>query len=241
MAVISDYEEDSEPRIDVAAGASGTDTSHDAVLEALLKKNNDEPLKLLETVLGFLGRKSKVFELKDVEVRIAEVVAKVKRAQATQQEPATKLSHAKEIETSKENSKAPGSRGDKDKASESSKSAKAIKMEDLKKHAVSEMKSASVVSPKAAELEEEEKEEKGIKPNAGNGADLEKYSWTQTLSEVTVHIPIPVGTKSKAIACDIKKNKLKVGLKGQNPIMEVRIKCVDLITGLFILSTLVPK
>ncbi|KAJ7296529.1 hypothetical protein O6H91_Y117900 [Diphasiastrum complanatum] len=61
---------------------------------------------------------------------------------------------------------------------------------------------------------------KGIKPNAGNGADLEKYSWTQTLAEVTVHIPIPPGTKSRAISCDIRKNTLKVGIKGQPTILE---------------------
>ncbi|KAK6925993.1 CS domain [Dillenia turbinata] len=58
-------------------------------------------------------------------------------------------------------------------------------------------------------------------PNKGNGLDLEKYSWTQTLQEVTVTVPVPPGTKSRFIACEIKKNHLKVGLKGQPPIIDV--------------------
>ncbi|KAL6345548.1 hypothetical protein AAG906_017275 [Vitis piasezkii] len=52
--------------------------------------------------------------------------------------------------------------------------------------------------------------------------DLEKYSWMQTLQEVTVTVPVPPGTKSRFIVCDIKKNHLKVGLKGHPPIIDVR-------------------
>lgn len=58
-------------------------------------------------------------------------------------------------------------------------------------------------------------------PNSGNGLDLDKYSWTQTLQEVTVNIPVPQGTKSRFVMCEIKKNHLKIGLKGQPPIIDV--------------------
>ncbi|CAI0546779.1 unnamed protein product [Linum tenue] len=57
-------------------------------------------------------------------------------------------------------------------------------------------------------------------PNKGNGLDLDNYSWTQTLQEVTVLVPVPHGTKSRFVVCDIKKNHLKIGLKGQPPILE---------------------
>ena len=58
-------------------------------------------------------------------------------------------------------------------------------------------------------------------PNDGNGYDHEKYSWTQTLQEVTVQIKIPEGTKSRMVACDIKSKSFKAGLKGQPPILAV--------------------
>ncbi|KEH39736.1 putative HSP20-like chaperone [Medicago truncatula] len=57
-------------------------------------------------------------------------------------------------------------------------------------------------------------------PNQGNGMDLEKYSWTQTLQELNVNVPVPNGTKSGFVICEIKKNHLKVGLKGQPPIID---------------------
>ncbi|XP_020593058.1 LOW QUALITY PROTEIN: protein BOBBER 1-like [Phalaenopsis equestris] len=59
------------------------------------------------------------------------------------------------------------------------------------------------------------------KPNTGNALDLKKYSWTQTLKEVNVNIKVSRGTKSRFVICEIKKNHLKVGLKGQPAIIDV--------------------
>lgn len=63
-----------------------------------------------------------------------------------------------------------------------------------------------------------------LKPNAGNGANLENYSWIQTLTDVEITIPLPVPPggkfKSKDLVVDIKKKYLKVGVKGQPPIID---------------------
>ncbi|KAK9896102.1 CS-domain-containing protein [Cystobasidium minutum MCA 4210] len=46
------------------------------------------------------------------------------------------------------------------------------------------------------------------------------YRWKQTLQDVTVSVPVPPGTRSRDLIVDIKKTKLKVGLKGKEPIMD---------------------
>ncbi|KAI3830866.1 hypothetical protein MKX03_015571 [Papaver bracteatum] len=73
----------------------------------------------------------------------------------------------------------------------------------------------------ASSNDKPEKEESGKRvPNKGNGLDMETYSWGQSLPEVTISIPVPAGTKSKSVTCDIKKNHIKVGLKGQPCIID---------------------
>ncbi|CAI0412838.1 unnamed protein product [Linum tenue] len=66
---------------------------------------------------------------------------------------------------------------------------------------------------------------------------MDNYSWTQTLQEVTVLVPVPHGTKSRFVVCDIKKNHLKIGLKGQPPILEVESYSACLLNLSFMVST----
>ncbi|KAH8972161.1 hypothetical protein BDL97_02G181000 [Sphagnum fallax] len=70
------------------------------------------------------------------------------------------------------------------------------------------------------ESQQEDGDAKGLLPNSGNGLDGEKYSWTQTLSEVTVYVHMPLETKSKTVFCEIKKKHLMAGIKGQAPLVE---------------------
>lgn len=69
------------------------------------------------------------------------------------------------------------------------------------------------------DLKEKEEEEDKTPPPPGNGGKTDKYVWTQTLSELTINIPVPAGTKTKMLDVQITNTKLKVGLKGQETIV----------------------
>ena len=48
----------------------------------------------------------------------------------------------------------------------------------------------------------------------GNGGTTDRYSWSQTLSEVTLVFPLPAGIKTKDITADIKSRSLRVHIRG---------------------------
>ncbi|KAL5071287.1 hypothetical protein RYX36_022174 [Vicia faba] len=109
------------------------------------------------------------------------------------------------------------------------KKAKAVAAEKAKiaaeEKAKAEKAAAEAVAKKDKGVDGKEDEKKDGKPelaapNKGNGMDLENYSWTQSLQELNVNVPVPNGTKSKFVICEIKKNHLKVSLKGQPPIID---------------------
>ncbi|KAL6123095.1 hypothetical protein ACLB2K_075618 [Fragaria x ananassa] len=95
--------------------------------------------------------------------------------------------------------------------------------EEKMKKAEAEVKAKEEAKAETKVVAEEKKvEEKSGKrvPNKGNGLDMEKYSWTQSLQEVNIIIPVPAGTKSRDIVYEAKKNRLKFGLKGQPLIID---------------------
>ena len=87
------------------------------------------------------------------------------------------------------------------------------------------MKGEEVKKQNGAEKKEEEEapkaeKDKGRKPNARNGDDLEKYNWGQTLEEVELRVPLPFACKGRDLDVQIKKKALKVQIKGQEAIID---------------------
>ena len=68
-----------------------------------------------------------------------------------------------------------------------------------------------------------------LKPNTGNGANFENYSWTQTLKELEIRIPFDnlsnqnIKLKSRDFSIKITKNKLIAGLKNKTPILDGKL------------------
>ena len=46
-----------------------------------------------------------------------------------------------------------------------------------------------------------------------NGAEMENYKWSQSISDVDVRVPVPVGTTAKDVRVDIRSDYLKVELQ----------------------------
>jgi len=96
-----------------------------------------------------------------------------------------------------------------------------VQANDMTKEKEDELKKkAQEAIDKAEEVKEEDDDEKGLTPNSGNGGSTDLYSWTQTLTTVDLIIPVKPGTKSRDIACTIKTNAFKIGLKGEPPILD---------------------
>ncbi|KAL1511621.1 hypothetical protein AB1Y20_006413 [Prymnesium parvum] len=76
--------------------------------------------------------------------------------------------------------------------------------------------------PPAAKAEGEEADEsegKGLVP-INNGAVYDNYSWTQSLQDLVVTVPIPAGVKAKDLTVDIQKKALKVKVKGHDAVVD---------------------
>jgi len=56
-------------------------------------------------------------------------------------------------------------------------------------------------------------------PPIGNGGSTDKFTWTQTLGQLEIAVPVRPGIKSRDVVVDIGVEKLKVQIKGEAPII----------------------
>ncbi|GAB2265079.1 hypothetical protein Dimus_000146 [Dionaea muscipula] len=206
MAIISDFEEEkSEPQKQPAASAGSAFTA---------RLDSSNPLGFIRSALEFVARESNFFK-KDLAVEEVSAVAtslwEKERLSKRQQEMAAAAA-AKEAEGSAKKAEAAAKKAVDEK--------KEIKVGVKEKE--KEIEKLEVVEEVTAMDEDKKNDEKpkSTVPNKQNGLDFENYSWGQSLQELNVSIPVPPGTKSRFIVCEIKKNRLKVGIKGQPPVID---------------------
>lgn len=69
----------------------------------------------------------------------------------------------------------------------------------------------------------EEKEKRDAEAKAKEAEEQARlpYKWTQTIQDVDITVPVPGNLKGRDLDVVITKKKLKVGVKGQTPIIDV--------------------
>ena len=78
--------------------------------------------------------------------------------------------------------------------------------------------------PDSPTPEEREKKDKELKAKEAAEQAALPYKWTQTIKDVDVTVPVAGNLKGKDLDVKFTKKTLKVGVKGQEPIVDVRRK-----------------
>ncbi|KAL9432848.1 hypothetical protein AB3S75_027796 [Citrus x aurantiifolia] len=200
MAIISDFQEDEnklDPKKNPSASASSSlpSSAKTSSFSATLDPSN--PLGFLEKAFEFVAKESD-FLTKDAAEKqiVAAMRAAKEKSSNTKKQPQPQSPHQEEVK------------------------AKKMKEEKKEEEKFEDLPTMKVQKAPPPEPQLDANGNPARAPNKGNGLDLENYSWTQILQEVTVSVPVPAGTKSRFVLCEIKKNHLKVGLKGQPPIID---------------------
>ncbi|XP_055842422.1 nuclear migration protein nudC [Episyrphus balteatus] len=206
--------------------AEDAQSVYDGILLGMAEKHKGGVSDFLATIAGFLSRKTDFFTgvpqeqwekmLLTTFRKAGEKAGEIEKQKIKEREESERK--RKEILRKKQEAE--------QKANESQiseitdeEAAQIIKEEAEKKQTKAEAEVSKPVEEVSKDVDESEKGK--LMPNSGNGCDLPNYSWTQTLQEVEVKIPFKINfsLKSRDVQVVIAKKSLKVGLKGQEPII----------------------
>ncbi|KAH8967037.1 hypothetical protein BDL97_03G057100 [Sphagnum fallax] len=205
---------------------------HDEILCYLLQGHHQQPLELLTTVIHFLLRETDMSEYEGLTGKVVDIIIsatkrkrQINNESSEQEEEEEDTATDDFVEASRSAATVPEMIG---KFYEEEECDHITSSPSEQQEPPENDDDPQVLQQPAAQEEiiilpsdsSEEIQNQLMKPNSGNGADLKNYSWTQTLSDITLIIPVPVGTKPSSVICEIKSKHLKAGLKLQSPLVE---------------------
>ncbi|XP_058120195.1 nuclear migration protein nudC [Anopheles ziemanni] len=209
----------------------------DTILFAMAEQHPGGVPEMLATIAGFLNRKTDFFvggedcdweklvlKIFRNEANKAQEVARKKRQQREEEERRRQEVLRKKREEEEQSKTATITELTDEEAEQLQKEL------DAKKKKVSEPEPEPSSSGKDSEDKKAESDSEDIepgdegklKPNRGNGCDLDNYKWTQTLQEIELRVPFDVKftLKAKDVVVNIQRKTLKVGLKGHPPVID---------------------
>ncbi|KAL8050768.1 hypothetical protein ABFX02_06G101900 [Erythranthe guttata] len=196
MAILSEYEEEDQKK--------PTSSAPPARKPFSVALDPSDPLGFLEKVFEFVAKETDLFKsdslVKDVNAVVRMVKDKVEAEDKKMKQVKIEENLAAEKKINAAVAPPP------------------VKKEIIKEEVKKEIIKEEEEKESGSGVEEEKNGRRA--PNKGNGLDMDTYSWAQSLQEVNITVPVPPGTKSRFVTCEIKKNRIKVGLKGQPPVLD---------------------
>ncbi|KAM3962413.1 nuclear distribution C, dynein complex regulator [Aphomia sociella] len=199
----------------------------DSMLLAMAQQHEGGVKDLLKTIVGFLARKTDFFTggkegdwekvLKDTFYEHAkkarEEADKIKKEKEEADRRLKDIQQRKEKERLQQDFEA--ATVTEITEQEATKLQEDIDKDKKKKAEVGSGDDAEADAADPPEDDDDPKEKGKLKPNSGNGCDLEHYRWTQTLEEVELRVPLRQTLRPRDLNVVISKRHLKVGIKGQ--------------------------
>ncbi|CAN0228490.1 unnamed protein product [Lampetra planeri] len=216
--------------------AASDDIRFDGILLAMAQQHDGGVQQMLDTIFSFLRRKTDFFvggEKPAAEKLLLECFRRHEKAALAGERERAREREERQRRDTEERTRRRQQQEQQDDAQAkepriqevTDEEAQRIQREIDQVRARSDAREHNHRSPQTPDKEDEEEDEKDkgkLKPNVGNGADLPNYRWTQTLSEVDIILPLKANFRAKGrdVVVEIARRHLRVGLKGQPPIVD---------------------
>ncbi len=202
----------------------------DSTLFAMLQQHSDE-IDFLNTMFGFLQRKTACFNGPNAEKNFG-ILIQTLQAQLVEYKRQTAPESAEAFASAKAAAKQRETAPSAPATTPAAAPPKVQKVEEKQKPAAAPAPAPAPAPASASKVpssggaaastpaDGDDSKDEGPRPKLpGNGGRTEKYSWTQTLQEVSVSIPVPAGVTSKMLSVKIQSKNIEVAIKGGDTIV----------------------